>query len=179
MTAVCNVQWDSNYTSVPAGNETMTYHVLYQTSLGVGNKNRILIWQHPGAGKVPRDNVNSLDANTAAQMVKFAQDGWNVYLPTYTLGTALRTTAQINSGSTTGTFVDPAIAHCGNYCYAPPSGNLTAYLLIDTGDNAEVLTVSNISANMQSGAATLTFGSSTITHANATNAWFYSSCVFS
>src|ERR1700685_1991717 len=85
VTCVCNVQWDSNHVTSPAGDTTRTYDVCYANSLGPHNPHRIGMFLHGGgyAGNLhdggdymPAENITSMVLNNGSPI--------DLYLVEYT-----------------------------------------------------------------------------------------------
>ena len=172
VSCVCGVQWDSNSVTSPAGNTTRSYDVCYATHQGLNNTNRIGLFLHGGgyAGKL-HDSGDYMSSADITQMVLNNGSPINLYLVDYTVIMLGQLTEPLEPGDTSMSLLSVFGTEWESFVWWPTGAGSGFTATIDTGANAENVTITATSGSYS--AATWTIGGhgATKSHAAGANVW--------
>ena len=169
---VCNVQWDSNHVTSPAGDTTRTYDVCYANSLGPHNTHRIGMFLHGGgyAGNLhdggdymPAENITSMVLNNGSPI--------DLYLVEYTTILLGQLTAQVDPGDTSMSLLSVFGTQWESSVWWPTSAGSGFTATVDTGANAENVAITATSGSYSSATWTIAGGGATRSHPAGTYVW--------
>ena len=172
VTCVCNVQWDSNHVTSPAGNTTRTYDVCYATSLGLNNTNRIGMFLHGGgyAGKL-HDNGDYMPPANITSMVLNSGSPINLFLVDYTVILLGQLTEPLNRDNTSMSLLSVFGTKWQSSAWWPTGAGTGFTATVDTGANAEDVTITATSGSYSSATWTIGGNGAARTHPAGTYVW--------
>jgi hypothetical protein len=172
VTCACNVQWDANHVTAPVGNTNRVYDVCYANSLGLHNTQRIGMFLHGGgyAGKLhdsgdypPAANITSLVLNNGSPI--------NLYLVEYTVILLGQLTEQLDPGDTSMSLLSVFGTQWESLVWWPTGAGNGFTATVDTGADAENVTITATSGSYSSATWTIGGHGPTRTHPAGTFVW--------
>jgi hypothetical protein len=172
VTCACNVQWDANHVTAPVGNTNRVYDVCYANSLGLHNTQRIGMFLHGGgyAGKLhdsgdypPAANITSLVLNNGSPI--------NLYLVEYTVILLGQLTEQLDPGDTSMSLLSVFGTQWESLVWWPTGAGNGFTATVDTGADAENVTITATSGSYSSATWTIGGHGPTRSHPAGTFVW--------
>ena len=172
VSCTCGVQWDTNHVTSPAGNTSRTYDVCYATRLGLNNTNRIGLYLHGGgyAGKL-HDSGDYMPVANITQMVLNNGSPIDLYLMDYTVILLGQLTEPLRPGNTSMSLLSVFGTEWESFVWWPTGAGSGFTATIDTGANAENVTITATSGSYSSATWTIGGHGAARSHPAGTYVW--------